>query len=133
MSTKHYINNPDFLQALIKYKEDVGIDPDTLVPKYLGGCFLKIANHLSQKPNFRSYTFRDEMVSDGIENCVMYFRNFDPEKSSNPFSYFTQIIHFAFLRRIKLEKKHLSVKVSMEEKQLSAKTSKCPESTEIKH
>ena len=110
MSTKHYVNNPDFLQALIKYKEDSAADSDTIVPDYLGECFLKIANHLARKPNFASYTFRDEMVSDGIENCVMYFRNFDPEKSSNPFAYFTQIIYYAFLRRIMREKKQLYVK-----------------------
>jgi len=50
------------------------------------------------------------MVSDGIENCLMYFRNFDETKSKNPFAYFTQIIYFAFLRRIMKEKKHLYVK-----------------------
>lgn len=110
MSVKHYVNNPDFLQALIKYKEDAAINPDVPVPNYIGECFLKIANHLSRKPNFISYTFRDEMISDGIENCVMYFRNFDPEKSKNPFAYFTQIIYYAFLRRIMREKKQLYVK-----------------------
>ena len=110
MSTKHYVNNPDFLAALIKYKEDAAINPDTPVPNYIGECFLKIANHLSRKPNFIGYTFRDEMISDGIENCVMYFRNFDPEKSKNPFAYFTQMIYYAFLRRIMREKKQLYVK-----------------------
>jgi hypothetical protein len=50
------------------------------------------------------------MISDGIENCLMYFRNFDPTKSKNPFAYFTQIIYFAFLRRIMKEKKQLYVK-----------------------
>ena len=54
--------------------------------------------------------FREDMISDGIENCVQYIHNFDPEKSSNPFAYFTQIIHFAFLRRIMKEKKQLYVK-----------------------
>lgn len=110
MSEKHYINNADFLQALIKYKEDSKKNPDIPVPNYIGECFLKIANHLSRKPNFISYTFKDEMISDGIENCVMYFRNFDPERSKNPFAYFTQIIYYAFLRRIMREKKQLYVK-----------------------
>jgi hypothetical protein len=40
----------------------------------------------------------------------MYFNNFDPEKSKNPFAYFTQIIYYAFLRRIQKEKKYLYVK-----------------------
>ena len=39
------------------------------------------------------------MISDGIENCVQYIHNFDPEKSRNPFAYFTQIIHYAFLKK----------------------------------
>ena len=111
----HYVNNADFLAALIKYHEDCAIskekntqEPD--IPNYVGECFLKIAEHLSRKPNFISYTYRDEMISDGIENCIMYFRNFDPKKSKNPFAYFTQIIYYAFLRRIMREKKHLYVK-----------------------
>jgi len=113
--TKHYINNPDFLQALIDYKTKCDEakksgKPEPIVPNYIGECFIKIAEHLSRKPNFVSYSFRDEMIADGIENCIMYFRNFDPTKSKNPFAYFTQIIYFAFLRRITREKKQLYVK-----------------------
>lgn len=112
---KHYVNNADFLQALIEYRaacdaaKAAGKD-EPIIPNYIGECFLKIANHLARKPNFGSYSFREEMICDGIENCIMYFRNFDPTKSSNPFAYFTQIIYFAFLRRIQKEKKQLYVK-----------------------
>jgi hypothetical protein len=113
--TKHYINNADFLKALIDYRlacdEAKRNDKqDPIVPNYIGECFIKIAEHLSRKPNFVSYSFRDEMIADGIENCIMYFRNFNPDKSTNPFAYFTQIIYFAFLRRITREKKQLYVK-----------------------
>ena len=107
---KNYINNSDFLQALIDYKERRKTNPNEPIPNYIGECFLKIAEHLSRKPNFISYSFRDEMIADGIENCLMYFRNFDPAKSNNPFAYFTQIIYYAFLRRIMKEKKQLYVK-----------------------
>jgi len=112
---KHYVNNPDLLQALATYKQKC-IDnakenkPEPIIPNYIGECFMKIAEGLSHKPNFLGYTYRDEMVADGIENCVMYFRNFDPDKSKNPFAYFTQIIYFAFLRRIAKEKRQLYVK-----------------------
>jgi hypothetical protein len=113
--TKHYVNNADFLQALIEYKQACDMaknqnKEEPIVPNYIGECFLKIAEHLSRKPNFISYSFREEMICDGIENCIMYFRNFDPTKSTNPFAYFTQIIYFAFLRRIQKEKKQLYVK-----------------------
>ena len=112
---KHYINNPDFLQALVDYKEEqkrckTNKLPEPPIPNYIGECFMKIAEGLSHKPNFINYTYRDEMMSDGIENCLMYFDNFDPAKSKNPFAYFTQIIYYAFLRRIQKEKKQLYVK-----------------------
>ena len=94
---------------LVKEAEEAG-EEKPQVSNYIGECILKIANHLSYKPNFINYTYRDEMIADGIENCIMYFRNFDPDKSKNPFAYFTQIIYYAFLRRIMREKKQLYVK-----------------------
>ena len=105
MSKKHYVNNADFLASLIDYKErcrkakkDKKEDPP--IPNYVGECFLKIAEHLSRKPNFVSYSFRDEMISDGIENCIQYFRNFDETKSKNPFAYamhFLQHLAYTYL------------------------------------
>lgn len=112
---KHYINNDDFLKALVEYKakcleaKSAGKN-EPPIPNYIGECWMKIAEGLSHKPNFINYTYRDEMISDGIENCLMYFNNFNPEKSNNPFAYFTQIIYYAFLRRIQKEKKQLYVK-----------------------
>ena len=111
----HYVNNKDFLDALIEYKRKVIVsqekgEPKPRITNYLGECFLKIATHLSFKPNFVNYIFKDDMISDGIENCVQYIHNFNPEKSTNPFAYFTQIIHFAFLRRISKEKRQLEIK-----------------------
>ena len=113
--SEHYVNNKEFLAALIKYREDKEIAeikglPKPVIPRYIGECFLKIANHLSFKPNFVNYMFKEDMISDGIENCVQYIHNFNPEKSQNPFAYFTQIIHYAFLRRIQREKRQLEIK-----------------------
>ena len=103
--SEHYVNNKEFLAAIIEYKDKVALAADRgetkpVIPRYIGECFLKIATHLSFKPNFVNYMFKDDMVCDGIENCVQYINNFNPEKSKNPFAYFTQIIHYAFLRRI---------------------------------
>ena len=113
--SEHYVNNKEFLAALIKYREDVEIaqiqnKPKPVITRYIGDCFLKIANHLSFKPNFVNYMFKEDMISDGIENCVQYIHNFNPEKAKNPFAYFTQIIHYAFLRRIQREKRQLDIK-----------------------
>jgi hypothetical protein len=119
--SEHYVNNKELLAALIDYRADVAVAKAKDLPKprisnYLGSCFLKIATHLSYKPNFVNYMFRDDMISDGIENCVQYIHNFDPAKSKNPFAYFTQIIHYAFLRRIQKEKKQLEIKTKIIEK-----------------
>ena len=119
--SEHYVNNKELLEALIVYREKVAIAKEKDLPKpritnYLGSCFLKIATHLSYKPNFVNYMFREDMICDGIENCLQYIDNFNPEKSSNPFAYFTQIIYYAFLRRIQKEKKQMEIKNKILEK-----------------
>jgi DNA-directed RNA polymerase specialized sigma24 family protein len=112
---KHYVDNKLFFTEILKYKQlckeaESLNKPKPRIPAYLGECLFKIAFRLSLKPNFVNYTFRDDMVADGLEKCIAYFDNFDPEKSSNPFAYFTQIIYYAFLTRINGEKKHLYIK-----------------------
>ena len=119
--SEHYVNNKEFLAAIVAYKNSVSEaellgKPKPRITNYLGECFLKIATHLSFKPNFVNYMFKDDMICDGIENCVRYIHNFNPEKSKNPFAYFTQIIYYAFLRRISQEKKQLEIKNKILEK-----------------
>ena len=113
--TEYYVNNKEFLAAITAYREQVHAAEEAgearpRVNNYIGSCFLKIATHLSYKPNFVNYMFREDMICDGIENCLQYIDNFNPEKSKNPFAYFTQIIYYAFLRRIQKEKKQLEIK-----------------------
>ena len=114
-NSKHYIDNKQFLAALIEFKKEVNEAKNNeeqrpQVPDYIGDCFIKIANHLAYKSNFINYSFREDMILDAIENCLIHMDNFDPKKSSNPFAYFTQITYYAFLRRIQKEKKHLQTK-----------------------
>ena len=111
----HYVDNKKFLEAMIEHRErcEKAAKRNRKKPEvtnYIGECFLKIANHLSFRPNFINYTFRDDMISDGIENCLQYMDNFNPDKSKNPFAYFTQIIYYAFIRRIQKEKKQIQIK-----------------------
>ena len=116
--TNHYIDNDVFFQEMIEWKtkvieaEDSG-DPRPPVTNYIGECFLKISEKLANRPNFMNYPYREEMISDGVENCLMYAHNFNPEKSKNPFSYFTQMIYYAFLRRIEKEKKQSYIKLKL--------------------
>ena len=114
MANKHYIDNKKFYTEMIKMKESQ-IDGKCEINDYIGQCFLDIANGLSNRPNFINYTFKEDMVFDGVENCIRYCHNFDPDKSKNPFSYFTQIVYYAFLRRIEKEKKQSYIKFKMTE------------------
>ena len=119
-SLRHYIDNEKFCKSMTEWKKLVKVAENCgerrpPVTDYIAESFLKIAEHLSYRPNFMNYPYREEMVGDGIENCLMYAHNFDPEKSKNPFSYFTQIIYFAFLRRIEKEKKQSYIKYKIME------------------
>jgi hypothetical protein len=118
--TQHYVNNADFLAALKLYKIECNKakakkKESPAIPEFVGECFLMIAQRLSFKPNFVNYTFRDDMISDGVENCLQYVQNFDPSKSSNPFGYFTQVIWFAFIRRIQREKRQTYIRYKLME------------------
>jgi hypothetical protein len=112
---EHYVDNAKLCEELtlwrnqyLKAKEND--EPPPQMSDYLGETILQIATRLSFRPNFANYTYRDEMVSDGIENCIRYCHNFNPEKSSNAFAYITQILWWAFLRRIEAEKKQFYLK-----------------------
>lgn len=123
MKTSHYVDNKKLLAELTQYRKDVqeaklNQKKKPRLSNYVGECILLIANKLSNRPNFINYPFKEEMISDGIENCLMYIDNFDPEKSSNPFAYITQIVYFAFIRRITREKKHLYTKHKLIERSM---------------
>ena len=116
----HYVNNKIFSQSVVDYVNLVNEarendQDDPIISEYIGTCFLKISEGLSRKPNFIGYTYREEMVMDGVENCVKAIMNYNIEKATrtglpNAFSYFTQIIWYAFLRRIQKEKKYQDIK-----------------------
>ena len=115
----NFIDNKEFYAAFVKFRSEIdeakdkglvrGDEGYPAIPRYIGKCFLDIAEHLSMRPNFSNYMFRQDMVMDAVENCVVYAANFDPEKSKNPFSYFTQVCWYAFIRRISKEKKQIEI------------------------
>ena len=114
--TAHYIDNKKFFASMKEWKEEIDLcaaegKDKPRCTNYLGECFVKICNHLAYKSNFVNYTFRDEMILDGIENCLRYADRFNPEKSENPFAYFTQITYYSFIRRIKKEARQTETKL----------------------
>ena len=116
----HYVNNQEFSAAVVDYVGTVKEAKDTgkpipVVTDYVATCFLRIAENLSHKSNFIRYTYREEMVMDAVENCLKAVENYDINASTrtgkpNAFAYFTQIIWYAFLRRITKEKKQQDIK-----------------------
>lgn len=117
-----YVNNNDFLKSIVQYKKDCRAAkrnklPKPRIPEYAGKCILLIAENFSHKSWFSQYPFKEELICDGIENCIMYFDNFNLKKSKNPFAYFTQIIYFAFRRRVIKERKQLYTKYKYAEHQ----------------
>jgi hypothetical protein len=115
MATKHYVNNKNLYEHMKAYHEKLMLSkendtPKPPIPNYVGECVLLICTKLSYKPNFMNYSYRDDMIADGIENCIASVDNFNPAKSINPFAYFTQIAWNAFLRRIAKEKKQTYIK-----------------------
>jgi len=117
----HYVNNAQFSNAVVEYVKSVdkaakdGLNKP-VIPNYVAGCFLKIAEGLSHKANFVRYTYREEMVMDAVENCLKAIENYDITKATrtekpNAFAYFTQISWYAFLRRIQKEKKQQDIRL----------------------
>lgn len=123
MGKNNYIDNKKMYSEFVDYKKSIQKakkdgSPKPIIPDYIGECFLLLATNISHKPNFFNYTYRDEMISDGIENSILYADNFNPKKSKNPFAYFTQIIYYAFIRRIGKEKKQLYIKRKLVEQSM---------------
>lgn len=112
---RNYTDNDRFLTTLQDYKKQLKVAKKAgeklpRIPEYIGEYFLLIATHLGQKAQYNRYSYLDLMISDGIENCLTYFENFNPKKSKNPFAYFTQVIIYAFWRRIAKEHKQQYIK-----------------------
>lgn len=107
----NYVDNKKFYNEIVAYRatvaeaEEKSLDIPR-IPEYIGECIFKIAVKLSTKPCFANYSFRDEMIADGYENSILYFKGYNPEITQNPFAYFTQVIFYAFLRRISREEKN---------------------------
>ena len=119
---RYYLSKDEMHKALVDYKEqcekatELGHELPG-VSDYLGGCFLRIAQGMAMKYNFRGYSFVNDMIGDGLMVCLKYVRSYDPGRrnadtgaKTSPLSYFSQAIHFAFVNRIKLEAKQSRVK-----------------------
>lgn len=114
----NYVDNKKFFENLVIYRKlyfeckEAGLEKPK-ISNYLGHVVYEMSTRMATRPNFSSYTYKDEMISDAIENCMLYLHCFNPEKTTNPFAYFTRVIWFAFLRRIEKEKKQSYIKYKL--------------------
>ena len=113
--SRHYVDGVAFYEALKQRKKDIAEAAAAgkerpRVSNFIGECVMNIAKNLSRKYQFANYPFRDEMVADAIVHCIRYIDSFDPEKSTNPFSYYTQTCYYQFLDRIRQERTHTYIK-----------------------
>ena len=114
----YYVDKAEFQAAMVIRREIVdkvkaeGKDKPP-ISAYVAKCIFDIATRLSYSPNFIGYSYRDEMISDGIENCLRYVDNYDCINYQNPFAYFTQVNWYAFIRRIRREKKQSALKAKL--------------------
>lgn len=124
MATKKsttYVNNQKFYESLAQYRrqyfaaKDANL-PEPPIPEFVGECLLKIATRFAYHPRFARYSYKDDFTADAVETMIRYLMNFNPDKSTNPFAYFTQIAYHAFFRRINLERKQQYIKYRMIQK-----------------
>lgn len=113
--SRHYVDGVAFYNALKERRVAVTAalaagNEKPRVSEFIGKCIMNISQNLSRKYQFANYPFRDEMVADAIVHCLRYIDSFDPEKSTNPFSYYTQTAYYQFLDRIRQERIHTYVK-----------------------
>jgi len=99
-----YVTNKDILGYVDKWHDT------KIMPEELGETFLSIARNLSNKSNFIGYTWKDDMIAEAVYTCVKYFKNFNPEKSNNPFAYITRICYNSFVNSIKKQNRHGKMK-----------------------
>jgi len=117
---EHYVNNKRFSQAVNDYAEAVQLAEKKkteipIISDYIGECFMNICYRMASKHNFRDYTYKEEMINDGLENCVKAIINYDITTQTrkgppNAFGYFSLIVHRAFLRRIAKEKRQADIR-----------------------
>ena len=117
--SSNYVDNVRLYDEIVKYQERQRIALETgkdrpRIPEYIGKSILQISEGFCSLYKYTNYPFKEDMIQDGVLNCLQYIDNFDTEAYKNPHAYFTKIIWYAVLRRIQGEKKHLYLKYALQ-------------------
>jgi hypothetical protein len=106
-------NRSIYNKSYIVFATSITAKPNTKTYEYIGECFVEIATRLMNRPNFMSYSWKNDMSGDGIMDCIQRMDNFNPEIWTNPFAYFSQLCFHGAVRRIKSEHKQRDIKIAM--------------------
>lgn len=103
----NYLNNKDLLLELEKSREQ-----DQMTDK-LAHMLQTLAARYGKKGNYVNYSYNEDMQSFAMMGLVKTWRAFNPEKSSNPFAFFTQCIKNSFIQLLNQEAKHRTIRDEM--------------------
>lgn len=111
----HYVNNKEMYEHCKVYhaacQEALAQGKEyPQIPEPIAAAILQIATRMMNNYNFINYTYKDEMAADGVLKCIVKAHRFDPNKSDNPFAFFSQIVWNEAVERIKKERHQTSVK-----------------------
>ena len=90
--SNHFVSNAELRDEIIKSKE-----LNELTPRAVE-LLMRMANEASKRLKYRDEEDRKDCIAFALMDVVKYWRSFNPEKSSNPFSYFTQMIKNGFAK-----------------------------------
>jgi len=101
---KYYIDKKELLAEVVASKEQ-GAMSDRLA-----AMLQLLTEKYSMSPQYIRYSFKEDMKSFAMMSLVHTWKSFKPEKSDNPFAFYTQCIKHSFIQYLNKEKKHRIVR-----------------------
>ncbi len=99
-----YLSNKELLAAVIEAKEK-GFMTDKLARMLQLLC-----SKYAKKGSFINYSYNDDMQSYAMMMLVRTWHSFNPEKTNNPFAFFTQCIKNSFIQYLNQERRQRSIR-----------------------
>ena len=99
-----YLNNKELLQEVCRCKEK-GEMSNTLARMLQLMCA-----RYAKKGNFVNYSYNEDMQAYAMMMLVRTWNSFNPEKSDNPFAFFTQCIKNSFIQYLNQEQRQRDIR-----------------------
>lgn len=96
---KNYLNNKDLMAQFLLSKEQ------NRMTEEFAKMIMTLARRYASKPNFSGYSYIEDMEAFAILQVCRAWHQFNPEKSNNPFAYYTQFVKNSFFQFLGKEKR----------------------------